>query len=88
MAAKGRQFLQQHPERAPRCPAERRPRAEAVHRARFTEAQIITIRERVAAGEKRAALAVEYRTTISNITAIATGATWAHVGGPHLEVAG
>jgi hypothetical protein len=86
MASKGRQHVQRNPAAQPVCPPELKARGERSGRSRLTAAQVLDIRERVAGGAKRSALAAEYHATISHITAIATGRLWAHVGGPRLEV--
>jgi len=86
MAAKGRQFLQQHPERRPHCPAELKARGERNHKARVTAAQVVEIRTRFAAGEKKSVLKRDYSLGFCGITGIVTGQTWKHVGGPLMEI--
>ena len=51
-------------------------------RSKLTQAQVITIRERHAAGETRKALALEYGLAVSSVGRIVTGQKWPHVGGP------
>jgi hypothetical protein len=89
MAAKGRQFLQQHPHRALRRhdhPLNRNPelaaRGERCARAVLTEVEVLEIRARRAAGEGLKELAKEFDTSRNNVHSIARGQTWAHVGGP------
>jgi hypothetical protein len=50
--------------------------------ARFTEADVLTIREAHAAGTTRRKLAEDYATSVSQVSYIVTGQAWAHVGGP------
>lgn len=51
----------------------------------LSEAQIITMRERRAAGERLESLATSYGVTPSYVTLICTGKAAAHIGGPILE---
>ena len=52
-------------------------------RAKLTDAQVVEIRERYAAGGiSQKALADEYGVTFSLISLIVLGKTWPHVGGP------
>jgi hypothetical protein len=50
--------------------------------ARFTEAQVIEMRERRAAGELLAQIAVDFDTSKTVVHQIVTGKWWIHVGGP------
>jgi hypothetical protein len=52
-------------------------------RSVFTEAQVLSIKERVHAGEKQNAIAKEFGVTPTAINCIVTGKTWAHVASPH-----
>jgi hypothetical protein len=49
--------------------------------ARFTEAQVIEMRERRAAGEPLSQIATVFGTAKGAVQDIVTGKTWAHVGG-------
>lgn len=49
------------------------------HRARFTEQQVLSIRQRVASGEKQVDLAVEFGVTPTAINCIVKRLTWKHV---------
>lgn len=51
------------------------------HGARLTELAVVDIVRRVEAGERRSALAREYRVAPSQITAVMRGTTWSHVTG-------
>lgn len=57
-------------------------RGTACHKAKFTIEDVLTIRERAAAGEVYRRMAEEYGVYPSAISQIARGAQWAHVGGP------
>lgn len=50
--------------------------------SRFTEVQVIEIREAHAAGEDLGSLAKRFETSKTQIFCIVTGKTWKHVGGP------
>jgi hypothetical protein len=54
-------------------------RGEASRKAKLTEADVRTIRERHAAGDTKAALARAYLVTETCIHSIVTGRTWKHV---------
>jgi len=90
MAAKGRQFLQQHPERAKRGadhPRRQLPRERFAHgathpNATLTEAQVIEIRERVAGGEAKSHVARRFGISPFAVGWISSGEGWPHVGGP------
>lgn len=58
------------------------PWGEAMHNARFTVAQVVTIRERAATGESFAAIGRDYVASKETISTIARGKTWASAGGP------
>jgi HNH endonuclease len=49
--------------------------------AKFTDQQIVSIRERFASGEKGQTLAAEFGVIPNTISRIVTGKAWAHVGG-------
>jgi hypothetical protein len=57
-------------------------RGEDVHIAKLTEADVIRIRERVAQGEMAGQVAADYGVDASNVSKIARGDKWKHVGGP------
>jgi hypothetical protein len=57
-------------------------RGETNNSARFTEDDIVAMREAVANGEDRRSLAERYGTSVAQISYVVTGKTWAHVGGP------
>jgi HNH endonuclease len=88
MAAKGRQHLQRNPDavRGDNNPLHRQPELAARGTdhgcAVLTDAQVIRIRERRAAGESLDALGADFRISRSNVYMICRGATWRHVGGP------
>ena len=48
----------------------------------LTEADVLRIRERCAAGESQRIVGIDYGLTQANVSYIALGRTWAHVGGP------
>jgi transcriptional regulator with XRE-family HTH domain len=50
--------------------------------SKLTQAEVVTIRERHAAGETRKALALEYGLAVSTIGRIVTGQKWPHAPGP------
>lgn len=50
--------------------------------AKFTEQQVVNIRERFANGERGRALAVEFRVVPNTISRIVTGKAWPHAPGP------
>jgi hypothetical protein len=50
--------------------------------ARFTDAQVIAIRERFDAGEMIRSLAFEHGVHVSLVSNVVNGRTWRHVGGP------
>lgn len=52
------------------------------HAARLTDAQVLDIRVRRAAGETLQALGKAFQTTPTNIHVITLGLTWRHVSGP------
>lgn len=85
MASKGRQWIQQNPERRAdtlTCPIELRARGEGHGMAILNEAQVLAIRERSSGGELGKKLAIEFDCSTSLITAIVRGQIWKHVGGP------
>ena len=51
-------------------------------RSKLTEVEVVTIRERHAAGETRKALALEYGLAVSSVGRIVTGQKWPHAPGP------
>ena len=51
-------------------------------RSKLTEVEVVTIRERHAAGETRKALALEYGLAVSSVGHIVTGQKWPHAPGP------
>jgi len=51
-------------------------------KSKLTEAEVVTIRERHAAGETRRALALEYGLAVSSVGRIVTGQKWPHAPGP------
>jgi hypothetical protein len=53
--------------------------------SKLTRIQAAEIRERMAAGERTAVLAVEYDMSWSKISDIATGKSWIYAGGPILQ---
>jgi DNA-binding transcriptional MerR regulator len=57
-------------------------RGAAHHLAKLTDAQVVEIRERYAAGALQSALAREYEVGPMNIAAIVNGRSWKHIGGP------
>lgn len=57
-------------------------RGSARTQALLTEASVIQIRHRYAAGEMAKVLAVEFHVTHGAITAVVLGKTWRHIGGP------
>jgi HNH endonuclease len=87
MAAKGRQHVQRNPGARPVCPPERKARGERNPRARVTADQVLEIRRRFAAGERKASLCRAFGVGFCAITSIVTGLTWKHVPGPLTEVA-
>lgn len=50
--------------------------------SKLTQAEVVTIRERYAAGETRKALALEYGLAVSSVGRIVTGQKWPHAPGP------
>lgn len=73
-------FLGTHQENVADCIAkERHKRGEMEPRAKLTEAHVRVIRDRVAAGERRKDLAVEYGVCTQNVDMIVTRKRWAHV---------
>ena len=50
--------------------------------SKLTEAEVVIIRERHAAGESRRALALEYGLVASSVGRIVTGQKWPHAPGP------
>lgn len=74
MAAKGRQFLQQNPERA--------RRGEQHHANRLTTEAVLQIRERCANERTLDEVADEFGVDRSVVSKIALGRAWSHVGGP------
>lgn len=54
----------------------------ADNRAKLTEADVVDIRERVAAGEKQSSLADEYDIDRGTVSRIVNGKRWLHAGGP------
>ena len=62
-------------------------RGEANGFARFTEADVLAMRERAANGESLATIAGDYGTSKTQVSFVVTGTTWAHVGGPTRKVA-
>ncbi len=53
--------------------------------SKLTQAEVVTIRERYAAGETRKALALEYGLAVSSVGRIVTGQKWPHAPGPIVE---
>jgi len=88
MASKGRQFLQRNPKAMSghKHWARRRPelvmRGEEHARAELTEEQVVRLRERVAAGETRRAVAQSLGVHEATVARIASGGAWLHAGGP------
>lgn len=85
MASKGRQWIQQNPERRLDtlvCPTELKPRGEQHGMSKLTEQQVISIRERSSNGELGKHLAVSFGCARTLISAIVNGQIWRHVGGP------
>lgn len=64
---------------------ESRPRGENQGQSKLTEADVIRIRERYAAGESCGAIAKDYPVNRNNIQQIIKGKRWAHVGGPTVQ---
>jgi hypothetical protein len=60
----------------------RAPLGSARPGARLTEALVVEIRERFAAGDSLPVLADEFNTTSGSISRIVNGLTWKHAGGP------
>lgn len=56
--------------------------------ARFTDAQVIEMRERRAGGETLQVIADAFQSNRATIHGIVTGKQWAHVGGPLQQVVG
>lgn len=86
MAAKGRQFLQQQPDRVlrgddhwSRRQPDRVSRGERNGNARLTEPQVREMRRRWAAGETKAELRRRFGVGYCAITGIVDGTTWRHV---------
>lgn len=52
------------------------------HRCKLDEAKVLDIRDRVARGEVKVAVAAIHGIDVSNVTLIAAGRRWGHVGGP------
>jgi len=48
-------------------------------RGRLTNAQVITIRQRLMSGERQAALASEYQVSVQTISNIKTGRTFSYL---------
>ncbi len=71
MSTKGRQYLQQHPERA--------LRGEAHGNHRLTEVAIREIRRRRACGERLRTIAAVFQTTDTTVSLVARRRAWAHV---------
>jgi hypothetical protein len=85
MASKGRQWIQQRPERRLDtlvCPMELRPRGETHGMSKLTTAQVVVIRERSSRGERGIHLAAEYGVARTLIGMIINGQLWRHAGGP------
>lgn len=57
-------------------------RGEARANAKLTEAQVVELRERHAAGESLAVLAAVFDLGVMVVHRIVTGQSWAHAGGP------
>lgn len=55
------------------------------HQSRFSEADIVRMRERRAAGIPRYAIAAEFATTPEHVSRICYGAMWARAGGPIMK---
>ncbi len=55
--------------------------------SKLTQAEVVTIRERHAAGETRKDLALEYGLAVSSVGRIVTGQKWPHAPGPIVEKA-
>lgn len=66
-----RHYFREHPELL--------PRGERVGTAKLTEAQVIEIRKRKAAGERYVTLGRDYGVDAANIRAIVTRKTWKHI---------
>lgn len=56
-----------------------RRKGSAHGKARLTEADVLAIKVRLAAGETKAAIARDFRVARTNITSIASGRTWGHL---------
>ena len=85
MASKGRQWIQQHPERRLDtlvCPIHLKPRGEQHGLAKLKESQVIAIRERSSRGELNKHLAAEFCVAPTLIGGIINGYIWRHIGGP------
>ena len=52
------------------------------HGAKLKESEVVTIRERLAAGELGVMLAEEYGVIPATVSVIRTGRLWPHAGGP------
>lgn len=59
-----------------------KPRGERHHKAKLTEADVVSIREAVAAGEFTRAVGLRFGINGATVSGIARGKFWAHVGGP------
>lgn len=57
----------------------RQARGSGIGTAKLTEADVIAIRERVAAGETQRMIAADFGVSQSNISMLVTNSTWAHV---------
>jgi hypothetical protein len=92
MIAKGRNkrgddhWARQHPERVPRGDRHRSrtspetlPRGEGHGMAKLTEAIVLNIRARVAAGERQSAIAREYGVTPTTVGYIVKRKVWTHI---------
>lgn len=55
------------------------------YKAKLTEAEVVTIRERVAGGENQHAIAREFSLDSTTINGIVLGDAWKHAGGPIKE---
>jgi hypothetical protein len=67
------------PKRRSPHPCNYRPTGELNPAAVLTESDVVAIRRRLAAGERKYPLAAEYGVTPSNIRAIAEGRSWTHL---------
>jgi hypothetical protein len=89
MSAKGRAFLQQHPEQARRGSRhhlvenpELAVRGSEHGMALLSEPEVLAMRVRAAVGEPKEALAAAFRVSPSTVWMATHGHTWKHVGGP------